>query len=122
MVYCTHRNNTVPFALGIVQFMLAALHAYKYVHMCMRMHICIYALSCGMQLWLHTHPYSHSRYELASRRQLLFSGWLVQGIINMNRNGNLANFFPYVCNGKKIKELFASTLDGIPISVKVCLL
>ena len=32
----------------------------------------------------------------------------------MNRNGNLANFFSYVCNGKKIKELFASTLDRIP--------
>ena len=36
----------------------------------------------------------------------------------MNRNGNLANFFSYVCNGKKIKELFASTLDKIPISVR----
>ena len=35
----------------------------------------------------------------------------------MNRNGNSANFFSYVCNGKKIKELFASTLNGIPISV-----
>ena len=36
----------------------------------------------------------------------------------MNRNGNSANFFLYVCNSKKIKELFASTLDGIPISVR----
>ena len=27
-------------------------------------------------------------------------------------------FFSYVCNGKKIKELFASTLNGIPASVK----
>ena len=35
----------------------------------------------------------------------------------MNRNGNSANFFSYVCNGKKNKELFASTLDEIPISV-----
>ena len=41
-----------------------------------------------------------------------------QGIIDMNRNGNSANFFSYVCNGKKIKELFASTLDRIPISVR----
>ena len=41
-----------------------------------------------------------------------------QGIINMNRNGNSANFFSYVCNGKKNKELLASTLDGIPISVR----
>ena len=41
-----------------------------------------------------------------------------QGIIDMNRNGNSANFFLYVCNGKKIKELFASTLNGIPISVR----
>ena len=39
----------------------------------------------------------------------------------MNRNGNSANFFLYVCNNnnnKKIKELFASTLDRIPISVR----
>ena len=35
----------------------------------------------------------------------------------MNRNGNSANFFSYVCDGKKIKGLFASTLNGIPISV-----
>ena len=41
-----------------------------------------------------------------------------QGIINMNRNGNSAIFFSYVCNGKSIKELFASTLNGIPISVR----
>ena len=36
----------------------------------------------------------------------------------MNRNGHLANFFSYVCNGKKIEELFASTLNGITASVK----
>ena len=36
----------------------------------------------------------------------------------MNRNGNSANFFSYVCNGKKNKELFVSTLDRIPISVR----
>ena len=36
----------------------------------------------------------------------------------MNRNGNSANFCSYVYNGKKIKELFASTLDGILISVR----
>ena len=35
----------------------------------------------------------------------------------MNRNRNSANFFSYVCNGKKIEELFASTLNGIPASV-----
>ena len=39
-----------------------------------------------------------------------------QGIINMNRNGNSANFFSYVCNGKKIEELFA------PAVLDVCLL
>ena len=42
----------------------------------------------------------------------------MQGITDMNRNGNSAIFFSYVCNGKKIKELFASTLDRIPISVR----
>ena len=36
----------------------------------------------------------------------------------MNRNRNSANFFSYVCNGKKIKESFASTLNGKPISVR----
>ena len=36
----------------------------------------------------------------------------------MNRNGNSANFFSYVCNGKKIKELFASTLNGVTASVR----
>ena len=36
----------------------------------------------------------------------------------MNMNGNSANFFSYVCNGKKIKELLSSTLDRIPISVR----
>ena len=36
----------------------------------------------------------------------------------MNRNGNSAIFFSYVCNSKKIKELFASTLNGIPASVR----
>ena len=41
----------------------------------------------------------------------------IQGIIDMNRNGNSANFFSYVCNDKKSKELFASFLNGIPISV-----
>ena len=30
----------------------------------------------------------------------------------------LGKFFSYVCNGKKIKELFASTLNGIPASVR----
>ena len=36
----------------------------------------------------------------------------------MNRNENSANFFLYVCNGKKIKELFASTLNGVAASVR----
>ena len=36
----------------------------------------------------------------------------------MNRKGISANFFLYVYNGKKIKELFASTLNGIPVSVR----
>ena len=36
----------------------------------------------------------------------------------MNRNGNSANFFSYICNSKKIKELSASTLHGITASVR----
>ena len=36
----------------------------------------------------------------------------------MNRNRNSANFFSYVCNSKKIKELFTSTLNRIPASVR----
>ena len=46
------------------------------------------------------------------------NSWFTQGIINMTRYGNSANFFLYVCNGKKIKELFASTLNGITASVR----
>ena len=36
----------------------------------------------------------------------------------LNRNGNSANFFSYVCKGKKFKKLFASTLNGINESVR----
>ena len=36
----------------------------------------------------------------------------------LNRNGNSANFLSHVCNGKKIKELFACTLNGITASVR----
>ena len=36
----------------------------------------------------------------------------------MNRNGNSAISFSYVCNGKKLKKLFVSTLYGMPISVR----
>ena len=36
----------------------------------------------------------------------------------LNRNGHLANFFSYVCNGKNIKELLASTLNRIAASVR----
>ena len=36
----------------------------------------------------------------------------------MNRNGNWAIFFSYVCNDKIIEELFTSTLNRIPASVK----
>ena len=35
----------------------------------------------------------------------------------MSKNGNSAIFFSYVCNGQKIKELFASTLNEIAASV-----
>ena len=48
----------------------------------------------------------------------LCDSWFNQEIIVLNRNGNSANFFSYVCNGKKIKELFISTLNGIPASVR----
>ena len=41
-----------------------------------------------------------------------------QGIINLKRNGNSAIFFSYVCNGKKIKELFASALNRILARVR----
>ena len=36
----------------------------------------------------------------------------------LNRNRNSAIVFSYVCNDKKIKELFASTLNGIAASVR----
>ena len=48
----------------------------------------------------------------------LFYNIFSQGIIDMNRNGSSANFFSYVCNGKKIKELFTSTLNKITSTVR----
>ena len=36
----------------------------------------------------------------------------------LERIGNSANFFSYVCNSKKIKEWFASTLNGIAASLR----
>ena len=48
---------------------------------------------------------SHKHSQSASRNYKYEQGW------------KLGKFFSYVCNGKKIKELFASTLNGIPISV-----
>ena len=56
--------------------------------------------------------------RVAYIRQLRLSGTCTQEIINMNKNRNLANFFSYVCNGKKIKKLFASTLNGIIASAR----
>ena len=56
--------------------------------------------------------------QSSSKQIACFSVSFEQEIISMNRNGNSANFFSYVCNGKKIKELVASTLNGIPISVR----
>ena len=35
----------------------------------------------------------------------------------MNRNGNSAIFFSYVCNGKKIKELFANMENLLVLDV-----
>ena len=35
---------------------------------------------------------------------VIYPNDFLQGIINMNRNGNSANFFSYVCNGKKLKS------------------
>ena len=52
------------------------------------------------------------------RSQLQICSLKQQGIIDIDKNGNSANFFSYVCNDKKSKELFASTLDRIPISVR----
>ena len=43
----------------------------------------------------------------------------MQGIIDLNRNGNSANFFLWVCNGKEIKELFDSALNRIAASVSL---
>ena len=41
----------------------------------------------------------------------------MQGIIDCKGTETRQIFFTYVCNGKKIKELFASTLNEITASV-----
>ena len=58
-----------------------------------------------------------SSIELQVKDNSHFTAVSDQGIIDMNRNGNSANFFSYVRNDKKSKELFASFLNGILISV-----
>ena len=46
-----------------------------------------------------------------------------QGIVNMNRNGNSANFFSYVCNGKKLKKSCLPLLEiEYLLVLDVCLL
>ena len=52
------------------------------------------------------------------KRQLLEELFYQSKELQINSNGNLANFFSYVCNGKNIKELFASTVNGITASVR----
>ena len=42
----------------------------------------------------------------------------MQGIIDCKGTETRQIFFTYVCNGKKIKELFASTLNEITASVR----
>ena len=51
-------------------------------------------------------------------RQICNFCYCDQGIVNMNRNGNSEKFFFNVCNGKRIKELFVSTLNGIAACVR----
>ena len=51
--------------------------------------------------------YCGSRIDARAVSLKKFTGSIIlqyQGIINMNRNGNTANFFSYVCNDKKIKS------------------
>ena len=43
---------------------------------------------------------------------------LVQGIINCKGTETWQFLFSYVCNDKTIKELFASTLNGITAGVR----
>ena len=43
---------------------------------------------------------------------------LVQGIIVCTGTETRQIFFSYVCNGKKIEELFVSALNVIPASVR----
>ena len=42
----------------------------------------------------------------------------MQGIIDCKGTETRQIFFTYVCNGKKIKEFFASTLNEITASVR----
>ena len=63
--------------------------------------------------------YKHVKKAVTEFLSLLHLQFFVESRnYRLNRNGNLANFFSYVCNSKKIKELFAPTLNGTTARVR----
>ena len=52
------------------------------------------------------------------RKQLKAVSELDQGVIDSIGMETRRYFFSYVCNSKKIKELFASILNSIAVSVR----
>ena len=44
--------------------------------------------------------------------------YCIQGIINMNGNGNWANFFSYICNNKKIRVVRCVSSIIVVLNVK----
>ena len=63
--------------------------------------------------------YKHTRERLPKFRPCKNYNSLIRSRnYRLNRNGNSASFFSFVCNSKKIKELFASGLNGITASVR----
>ena len=68
----------------------------------------IIQISIGSYFFLIAHKNGNSFFCVA----------LKQGIVNINKNGNSANLSRTFVMAKKIKELFASTLNGIPISIR----
>ena len=59
--------------------------------------------------------YQHHHYEKTTLQKVTS---FCPKIIDCKEKETRQIFFSYVCNDKKIKELFVSTLNEIPISVR----
>ena len=109
------KNFTMDIIILLVWYMLESEHwLYWRMSLSLMIRFCVLYLKLSSMYLIFV---VHDEESGWSRLTLKLSV-IDQRIINMNRNGNSANLFSYVCNDKKIKELFASSLNRITASVR----